>query len=110
MDDALPLFAAEDRFAPSEDICSSRHGGNEQSEAAHADAKPGKKIQHARILAFVVETGPATGWEISVATGIPYTTTSARCSELRKSGAIYPTGRKRPTPTGCAAAVLAVSR
>lgn len=107
----MPLFEqAESRFAPNEDITSRKHGGNAESEAAHAAVKDHKALLHRHILDCLIIHGPATCWEISVATGIPYTTTSARCSELRKSGAIYPTGRKRPTPTGCAAAVLAVSR
>lgn len=108
---ALPLFEQPaTRFDAPEDITSRKHGGNPESEAAHRDAKPGKKIQHARILAFVAETGPKTCWEISETLGIPYTTASARVSELRKNGSLWATGRQRITGTGSKAAVLAVSR
>jgi hypothetical protein len=108
----LPLFDREptSRYAPAEDITSRKHGGNAESEAAHEAVRPRKSEQQERVLAYVSQRGSATVWEISEGLGLPYTSVSARASELRRDGRLYATGRKRPTPTGSYAAVLAASR
>lgn len=98
------------RYDAPEDITSRKHGGNPESEAAHEAAKPGKAKLWWLILNFVKVNGPSTCSEISAGTSIPYQTASARVSELRKRGLLYPTGRKRRTDTGCFASVLASPR
>lgn len=108
--ETLPLLAGVSRYEPSEDITSGKHGGDPMSEAAHEANKPRRTEQEERVLAFVKERGPSTCEEIATGTGIPYQSASARCASLRKSGALYPTGRHRPTSTGSPAAVLEASR
>ncbi len=109
-DAMLPLLEGISRYDPDDDITSRKHGGNAESEAAHEDNKPRRTEQQDRVLAYVAAHGPSTCEEIATGTGIPYTSASGRCSELRKSGALYPTGRLRRTETGSSAAVLAASR
>lgn len=93
------------RSAPAEppDICRRKHGGNTESEAANLQTN--KERDRARLIAELKQA-PRTCYELSQITGIPYTTCSARCSELREKGTAVPTGEKRPTGTGSLAAVL----
>ncbi len=110
--EALPLFPDRghaSRFAPSEDVCESRHGGNPESAAAHERAKGRKAALHAAILIYVRELGPATCYEVEIGLGIPHQTCSARVSELKKDGRLTPTGEKRRTNSGSFAAVLKVT-
>lgn len=106
----LPLLQGISRHAASEDITSAKHGGDPMSEAAHESVKSTKADVQQRILDHLRTNGPATCWEISVALGLPYTSASARCSEIRRDERAYATGRTRATPTGSFAQVLAASR
>jgi len=103
----LPLF---DRYAV-DDICASRHGGSPESEDAYAAVKPRKEDLHEAILRELQRRGEsgATCEQLSRALGMRYTTTSARISELKRQGRVVSTGERRPTTTGCMAAVLSVA-
>lgn len=107
----LPLFDSQSvsRYAPAEDICSRKSGGNPESELAHEVVKAAKPELQRHILEYIAEVRGATCEEVSRALGMRYTTASARISELRKAGRLHSTGRRRPTTTGTSAAVLAVS-
>ena len=106
---SLPLF---DRYSL-EDLCSRKHRGSPESEAAHAVVVPRKAELHALILgelAWLAEVGAGgTCEELSQALQMRYTTCSARCSELLKAGRIRKSGARRPTSTGCLAAVLVIA-
>lgn len=93
------------RAAADNDVCGARHGGDENSEAANRVTN--KEISRARIVAFLKGCGDrgATCEDISIALDLGYTSASARCSELRRDGTVEVQG-KRPTRTGCKAAVL----
>lgn len=69
--------------------------------AAHA-AK-----QRADVLAVIVRAGAfgATDAEIELVTGIRAQSVSPRRGELRALGLVVDSGRRRPTPRGCPAAV-----
>jgi len=84
------------------DICANRHGGNQQSQAANA--RTNKKRDAAEILGLMEfgSSGDYTCQEASEILKMPYTTTSARFSDLKRAGLIEPTTRRK-TRSGCTA-------
>lgn len=111
---SLPLFDQQppSRFAPPEDITSGRHRGSETSEQAHEIAKISKEAAYALIVRTLRARGGKgeTVEGLSRALGIRYSTVSARVSELRyKKGLVVPSGERRPTTSGCPAAVLVLA-
>ena len=82
------------------DICQHRHCGNPQSEAANRITN--KSRDRARILAHLATVPDATCDEVEIALGIGHQTASARFSELKATGEIQPTERRR-TRSGCTA-------
>ena len=89
-----------------DDICSNKHQDNPCSIDAHKAVESSKEILKRQIVTYVTEARGATTEEISRAIGIRYTTASARCSELKRSGVLVESGRKRLTSSGVPAAVL----
>jgi predicted ArsR family transcriptional regulator len=87
------------------DICSRRHGGNPMSQAANRHTAKGR--DRSRIIAHLRTVPNATCDEVEQALGMNHQTCSARFSELKMEGAIYPV-TKRPTRTGCNAQAWAV--
>ena len=63
--------------------------------------------QRADVLGVIVRAGAfgATDAEIELATGIRAQSVSPRRGELRTLGLVVDSGRRRPTPRGCPAAV-----
>lgn len=90
-----------------QDICTNKHKGNKNSIDANIVTLRNKSADRLTILKHLKLCGKkgATAWEISVATGIPYHTTSARCSELRFSNVVIALGGRK-TPFGSRASVL----
>lgn len=93
-----------------EDITSNKHGGNPESTDAFKKASEHQDEDKRRIYWFVRDRGEvgATAHEISRGTGIKYQTVSGRCGDLKRDGMLRKSGRRRPTDTGAAAAVLVV--
>lgn len=83
-----------------DDICANRHGGNQQSQAANA--RTNKERDAARILELLHECGDFTCEEASQHLKMPYTTASARFSDLKRAKLIEPTVRRK-TRSGCTA-------
>lgn len=108
--ETLPLLEGVSRYEASDDVCAAKHGGDPMSEAAHENVRHTKTETQQRILDYLRANGPAACFEIAEALDIPYTSASARCSEIRRDGRAWPTGRTRKTPTGSWAAVLSASR
>lgn len=96
-----------DRYA-CDDITASRHKGAETSEEAFEVVRPLRIRMQRRILDHLRRCGDfgSTTEEVAVALGMPYTTVSARLSELKRDGRIRATGNHRATSTGCAAKVV----
>lgn len=82
------------------DICANRHGGNQQSQAANA--RTNKQRDASRILELLRIWGDYTCQEASIELSMPYTTASARFSDLKRAGLIEPTVRRK-TRSGCSA-------
>ena len=84
------------------DICANRHGGNQQSELANA--RTNKQHDAAEILGLMEfgSSGDYTCQEASEILKMPYTTASARFSDLKRAGLIEPTVRRK-TRSGCTA-------
>ncbi len=91
-----------------DDICENRHQGNQCSIEAHERVEPSKATLHKMILEYVSQVSGATTEEIAKGLSIRYTTASARCSELKRSGMLVASGRKRLTSSGSTAAVLTI--
>lgn len=84
------------------DICANRHGGDAQSKAANASTN--KQRDAAEILGLM-EFGKSDDYTCQEASDIlkmPYTTASARFSDLKRDGLIEPTTRRK-TRSGCTA-------
>lgn len=84
------------------DICANRHGGNQQSELANARTN---KQRDAEEILGLMEFGKSQDYtcqEASDILGMPYTTASARFSDLKRAGLIEPTTRRK-TRSGCTA-------
>jgi predicted ArsR family transcriptional regulator len=88
---------------PEPDICENRHGGNEQSEAAHASIAPRAGTIRARVRAYIAAHPGATCEQVEIALGLKHQTASARLSELKRDGDIRVTGTRRIS-SGCSAA------
>jgi DNA-binding transcriptional ArsR family regulator len=90
------------------DICAERHGQNQESAEANERIEPFKGSLREEVLRFVQERRDrgATTEEISRGLDLPYTTASARISELKRLGLVRASGQRRPTSRGCSAAVL----
>jgi len=109
-------FAATEKTPPKslaqhlEDICRRKHGGNPESEEANrstAKARDRKRV----LEAIRSSRSGLTCQEISFTIHMPYTTCSARCSELLRDTVIIrkPLGKsyeRRQTTNGKYAAVL----
>jgi DNA-binding transcriptional ArsR family regulator len=78
------------------DICEGRHGGNEESAAAHRRAAKSTSYWRARILEEIRAAGHQglTAKEAAVAIGKQLNTISGRFAELFKAGLIYRHGRR----------------
>lgn len=84
------------------DICASRHGGNQQSQAANTRTN---KQRDAEEILGLMEFGKSEDYtcrEASEILKMPYTTASARFSDLKRDGLIEPTVRRK-TRSGCTA-------
>lgn len=80
---------------PLSDICRNRHQRNQQSKDANARIQPCKRTLQLRILNHLKANGGATSKEIRDALSIPYTTVSARLSELKQSREVRATAERR---------------
>ena len=85
-----------------DDICESKHKGNQMSFLANLDVSEQKSDVRDAILKCLMKVSDATSDEIVVATGIGIQTVSARMTELKKSGLITK-GVRRTTRTGSTA-------
>lgn len=91
------------------DICAGRHRGNEESEMAFDGISPEREKLYRRVLRAIDREPHYQGLtceEISIRTGIAYTTCSARLSEMKRDGILEKIGT-RATRSGSKAAVLA---
>lgn len=93
------------------DICERKHGGNAESEEAHASIISSKQKQYQQITELLARRGEkgATVYELHRWLDMRYTAASARCSELKAKKAISPNGDRRATDSGRQAAVLVLS-
>ena len=82
------------------DICRNYHGGDENSE--NANGMTNKQKDRLAIMAHLETVEDATCDEVEVALGMKHQTCSARFSEMKKDGEIYPTERRK-TRSGCTA-------
>ena len=82
------------------DICANRHGGDAQSKAANA--RTNKERDKSRIMEWLDVVEDQTCEEVSIGLGMPYTTASARFSDLKRARLIEPTERRK-TRSGCTA-------
>lgn len=82
------------------DICANRHAGDAQSKAANA--RTNKERDAARIIRLLHTYWDLTSYEASYILRMPYTTASARFSDLKRAGLIEPTVRRK-TRSGCTA-------
>lgn len=87
------------------DICERKHGGNQQSTAAHDRIKGNKWKDRQRILAHL--GNGKTCEEIEDELQLKHQTASARISELKRDGNIRQIGTRK-TKSGCLAAVWVV--
>lgn len=89
------------------DICERNHGGNPASKAAHARAETASAKLRRMILDYLRFMGPTgqTAEELEEYFSLPHQTVSARCSELKKLGAVRTRGY-RLTRSGSKAGVL----
>lgn len=90
------------------DITAGRHGGNPESAAANDSISPDKARLRRLVLTFIRHRGlvGATSDEVEISLRLSHQTVSARISELKASGELRDTGRRRPTRSGRGAAVL----
>lgn len=103
-------------WSASYDICANRHRGN--TESVEANALTNKAQGRRRVIEWLEQCGPEgdSCYFISQSLGMPYTTASARISELRKLGVVIckpkPEGGyyRKPTPTGSSAAILILDK
>jgi len=82
------------------DICARRHKGNPFSMQANRETNKSRDRQ--RILAHMATVTDATGDEIEAALSMVRSTVSARWSELKATGALIKTTRRK-TRTGSTA-------
>jgi hypothetical protein len=76
-------------------------------EAAHAQVRPSKRANYARILDYAAQCASRgfTADEVAVDFGCSYNHTSPRIGELVRAGELIVTGRRRRTRSGCLARV-----
>ena len=86
------------------DITRNRHRGNEYSAAAHRRTNKERDLYRLYALLFSRNPGGMTAQEASDETGMPYTTCSARFTEMKKYDWIEHCG-SRMTHTGSPAGV-----
>ncbi len=93
------------------DITRNYHGGNTESVEANKRAGINKSRDRWRIVEFMVTRGRygATCYEAEEALGMSHQTCSARFSDLKKDRVLSVNGIRRPTNTGCLAAVCVIS-
>lgn len=89
---------------PSPDICSLKHGGNENSKKANARAAVVKESLRERVRIFVAGCADrgTTIHEIAKFLGKPVHSVSGRVSELKADDKIFDSGRNRD---GCSVLV-----
>lgn len=87
-----------------DDICSNRHRGNPESQAAFDFVASKIGPMHDRLLA-ILRRQAMTSKELERYTGMTRSTISARLSELKSSGHIVKTGQRRE-----GAAVLTINQ
>lgn len=87
------------------DICKNYHRGNPLSVAANPSQST-KRRDRERIWAHIAAAGPMTCDEVEVALGMRHQTASARIAEMKADGRLKPTGVRRATRGGKAAAEL----
>lgn len=100
---------AQHRIAPKDDlfdVCSRKHGGNQESAEAHKTILGGKAAQRERVYEAIKQTGNygRTLDELAQWWAVGPNSISGRFSELARDGRIVRIGR-RPTRSGCSAAV-----
>jgi len=91
-----------------DDITANRHGGHENSKEAHKKALKNAARDRKRILDYL-DTRLAEGAtcdELEQALDLSHQTCSARCSDLKRSSQVMPSGQKRKTRKGVNADVL----
>jgi hypothetical protein len=120
MRDQDDQFEFDDFFGDElpDDICRNNHGGNPESEDANLSTD--KDRDRGRIVQQLDLTGlaGATCDQLEAALGMSHQTCSARCSELLRDGIairkwdqVHPFRyERRPTRTGCHAAVLVLRK
>jgi hypothetical protein len=86
------------------DITRNRHGGNEYSDAAHRRTEKERDLYRLYHLMFSRYPDGLTADEASILTGMPYTTCSARFTEMKSYVWIEHCG-SRTTRTGNPAGV-----
>ena len=88
------------------DVCSNRHRGNAESEAAFQSTKDRLSVQRERVLKAIRDSDSGlTAEEIAMVLGTTVNAISGRCSELKMAGRIYKSGT-RVTRSGCSAGIL----
>ena len=90
-----------------DDITRNRHGGNEYSEAANRHTDKNRDLNRLYFLLLARYPGGVTAQEASDLTGMPYTTCSARFTDMKKYEWIEHCGT-RLTHTGNTAGVWRV--
>jgi hypothetical protein len=91
--EALEDSKAEGGGEVKTDICANRHGGNAESVAANW--KTNKQLDAERIMKLLGCHNDLTCQEASDILRMPYTTASARFSDLKRAGRIEPTERRK---------------
>lgn len=90
------------------DICENRHGGNQESIAAHKAVVPSKQKQLAVVLQALKELGEGTCEQVEIKTGMKHQACSARFSDLKRLNKIVFVGQGK-TLSGCSAGVWKVA-
>lgn len=95
-------------FAPLDDVCKRKHGGNKHSVQANTATAPAKESRREMILKHITQKAHygVTREELSIQLKMRYTTVSGRCSDLLRDNLIFESSRERKTTTGCSSGVL----
>ena len=91
------------------DFCESKHKGADTSKEAFDQSSDETRAgQRKKLLEYIGTAGEdgLTCQEAATATGMPYTTASARLSEMVHDNIIHDSRKRRPTDTGRPARVL----
>lgn len=100
----LPIFPETAFYRPLPDVCRTKHGGDQKSEAANRKVHASKQPMRDRILALLL-SGGRTSKEIAGEVNRPLHAISGRLTELLAAGKIYKSEDERD---GCA--VLKVAK